>query len=156
MVFLIHTELRCTVNHTSDDMICYDIFVNCNWVARVQYTFTHTHTHKYTERYKTNNTKNNTVWKSAGRVPSLRVYPVICPTTEEKARKNLSQGIRRVLAGTMKVHKHTIRIYKHKNSCNYLKALKEMGTAVAQWLRCCVTNRKLAGSIPDGVIGIFH
>ena len=31
-----------------------------------------------------------------------------------------------------------------------------MGTAVAQWLRCCATNRKFAGSIPDGVIGIFH
>ena len=29
-------------------------------------------------------------------------------------------------------------------------------TAVAQWLRCCATNRKAAGSIPDGVIGIFH
>jgi len=28
--------------------------------------------------------------------------------------------------------------------------------AVAQWLRCCVTNRKVAGSSPDGVIGIFH
>ena len=27
---------------------------------------------------------------------------------------------------------------------------------VAQWLRCCATNRKVAGSIPDGVIGIFH
>ena len=31
-----------------------------------------------------------------------------------------------------------------------------MGTAVAHWLRCCATNRKVAGSIPDGVIGIFH
>ena len=30
------------------------------------------------------------------------------------------------------------------------------GTAVAQWLRCCATNRKVAISIPDGVIGIFH
>ena len=28
--------------------------------------------------------------------------------------------------------------------------------AVAQWLRCCATNRKVAGSIPDGVIAIFH
>jgi 2-keto-3-deoxy-L-rhamnonate aldolase RhmA len=27
---------------------------------------------------------------------------------------------------------------------------------VAQWLRCCATNRKVAGSIPDGVIGIFQ
>ena len=25
-----------------------------------------------------------------------------------------------------------------------------------QWLRCSATNRKVAGSIPDGVIGIFH
>ena len=30
-----------------------------------------------------------------------------------------------------------------------------MGTAVAQWLRCCATNQKVAGSIPAGVIGIF-
>ena len=29
-------------------------------------------------------------------------------------------------------------------------------TAVAQCLRCCATNRKVVGSIPDGVIGIFH
>ena len=28
-----------------------------------------------------------------------------------------------------------------------------LGTAVAQWLRCCATNRKVAGSIPAGVIG---
>ena len=26
-----------------------------------------------------------------------------------------------------------------------------MGTAVAQWLICCVTNRKVAGSMPAGV-----
>jgi len=34
--------------------------------------------------------------------------------------------------------------------------LEVMGTAVAQWLRSCATNRKVAGSIPAGVIGIFH
>jgi len=33
--------------------------------------------------------------------------------------------------------------------------LASQGTAVAQWLRCCVTNRKVAGSIPAGVIGFF-
>jgi hypothetical protein len=27
---------------------------------------------------------------------------------------------------------------------------------VAQWLRYYATNLKVAGSIPDGVIGIFH
>ena len=29
------------------------------------------------------------------------------------------------------------------------------GTAVAQWLRCCATNRKVAGSIPAGFSGFF-
>jgi len=27
--------------------------------------------------------------------------------------------------------------------------------AVAQWLRCCARNRKVAGSIPGGVSGFF-
>jgi hypothetical protein len=31
-----------------------------------------------------------------------------------------------------------------------------MGHAVAQWLRHCATNRKVAGSIPNGAVGIFH
>ena len=30
-----------------------------------------------------------------------------------------------------------------------------MGTAVAQWLGCCATNRKVAGSTPDGFIGKY-
>jgi hypothetical protein len=35
-------------------------------------------------------------------VPHLcELYPAICLTAEEKARKNLSQGSRRVAAGTM-------------------------------------------------------
>ena len=32
---------------------------------------------------------------------------------------------------------------------------KVEGTAVSQWLRCCATNRKVAGSIQTGVIGFF-
>ena len=34
--------------------------------------------------------------------------------------------------------------------------LKMEWTMVAQWLRCCGTNRKVTGSIPADVIGIFH
>jgi hypothetical protein len=30
------------------------------------------------------------------------------------------------------------------------------GTAVAQWLRYCATNGKVAGLIPDSVMGIFR
>ena len=32
----------------------------------------------------------------------------------------------------------------------------ELGTELAQWLRCFATNRKGAVPIPDGVTGIFH
>ena len=31
-----------------------------------------------------------------------------------------------------------------------------LGTWWHSWLRHCATSRKVAGSIPDGVIGIFH
>jgi outer membrane receptor for monomeric catechols len=93
-----------------------DIFVKmqlgCHPVAVVQYTFTHK---QYTEQHKTNKTQNNT--KIFGRVLAVPrlcdLYPGICLTTEEKARKNLSQGSRRVPAGTMKLHNHTIRIHRH-------------------------------------------
>ena len=34
-------------------------------------------------------------------------------------------------------------------ACSYL------GTAVAQWLRCCATNRRVAGSNPASVSGFF-
>jgi hypothetical protein len=32
----------------------------------------------------------------------------------------------------------------------------ELGRAVAKWLRHYATNRQVAGSIPDGVIEMFH
>ena len=32
---------------------------------------------------------------------------------------------------------------------------RSVGTAVAQWLRCCAKNRKAACSIPADVIGFF-
>ena len=38
---------------------------------------------------------------------------------------------------------------------NFALYSDDTGTAVTQWLRCCATNRKVAGSIPAGVIGFF-
>jgi len=37
-----------------------------------------------------------------------------------------------------------------------LNYIPNEGTVVAQRLRCCATNQKVTGLIPDGVIGIFH
>ena len=60
--------------------------------------------------------------KNFGRVRAVprlcKLYPGICLTTEEKAPQNLSQGGRRVSAGMMKIHKHTIRIHRHNNKNN--------------------------------------
>ena len=41
--------------------------------------------------------------------------------------------------------------------CNFIFIIVifSVGTAAAQWLRCCATNRKVAGSIPAGVSGFF-
>ena len=64
--------------------------------------------------------------------------------------------------------------WKKKNLCWYPRAQSESlrnplqlrqlffsyheirGTRWHSWLRHCATSRKVAGSIPDGVIGIFH
>ena len=48
---------------------------------------------------------------------------------------------------------HIIIIVRKIFNYNYYTVLI-MGFAVAQWLRCCATNRNAAGSIPNGVIGI--
>jgi hypothetical protein len=45
---------------------------------------------------------------------------------------------------------------KHKNHKLWNVISCYLGHAVAQWLRHCATSRKVAGSIPDGVTGIFH
>jgi hypothetical protein len=87
-----------------------DIFVNCNRVdTRWQQYSTHLHT---------NNTQNNTINLGSVRaVPRLyELYPDICLRTEEKARKNLSQGSRRVAAGTMKTEYTEQSIHNNKNT----------------------------------------
>jgi hypothetical protein len=50
--------------------------------------------------------------------------------------------------------KNVIYIQNLMNNC--CKQNSSEGTAVAQWLRYCATNWKIAASIPGGVIGIFH
>jgi len=82
-------------------------------MAVVQYTFTHTHTHththahtQYTERHKTNNTQNNTkILEEYGPWPVFACFILaLALQLRKKARENLSQGSRRVPAGTMKIH----------------------------------------------------
>jgi hypothetical protein len=89
-----------TRREASLHMTLYDIFDNCNWVA-TQWQQLSTH-------LRTNSTQNDTKQyieqhKNLGRaraVPRLcGFYPGICLTTEENARKNISQGSRRAQLG---------------------------------------------------------
>ena len=76
------------------------------------------HIYTHTIHRSTKNKQYIEQHKNFGKVRAVSrlcgLYPGICLTTEEKARKNLSQG-RRVPAGMMKIHKHTIRIKRHNN-----------------------------------------
>ena len=88
-----------------------DIFFNCNWVdTRWQYGST---VHIYTQTiHKTTH--------NLGRVRAVsrlcQLYLGICLATEEKARKNLSQGSRRVPVGTMKTEYTEQDIHNNKNT----------------------------------------
>ena len=50
---------------------------------------------------------------------------------------------------------HILHVSRIRVNCSFSKLLLQWGTAVAQWLRCCATDRKVAGLIPAGVSGFF-
>ena len=52
---------------------------------------------------------------------------------------------------------HGMMSYRHAPSSGFHITHQYIkGTRQRSWLRHCATSRKVAGSIPDGVIGIFH
>jgi len=78
-------------------------------------------------------------YSSVSRTNSANPHPSI------SQRYLVSQTSKAQFALTQK-----FRIIKHRNCTWFLTA-----TAVAQWLRCCTTSRKVAGSIASGVSGFF-
>jgi len=53
---------------------------------------------------------------------------------------------------TLTIHHRSQNI---KPGSHIYRGTDKSGTVVAQWLRCYATNRKVAGSIPGGVTGLF-
>jgi hypothetical protein len=82
--------------------------LNCKWVVtQWQYYSTHLNTNSTQNDTKQKYIEQHKHFGRVRAVPRLcELYPGICLTTEEKARKTLGQGSRRVPAGTMKIHKH--------------------------------------------------
>ena len=59
------------------------------------------------------------------------------------------------LYGVITRNTTTLILTAIKSYSNYQLYCIKLGTAVAQWLRCCTTTWKVAGSIPAGVNGFF-
>jgi len=83
---------------------------------------------------------------------SLAIFRLICffiSQPEDGQRKVPKHVV--VLHVINSIHISTII----KLFCKYSNFKRKGGTAVTQWLRFCASNREVAGSIPDGVSGIF-
>ena len=102
--------------------IWYDIFVNCNWFdTQWQQYCTHLHTNN-----RQNDTTQHNTWNNTKSLEECRLCHVFTGYTlalalqlREKAWKNLSQGSRRVPAGTIKIHSHTMIIKIHTWSLSH-------------------------------------
>jgi len=82
---------------------------------------------------------------------SLRISQAFLPMTESSTML-LSHSLILFGVGLCILNSHFLC-----TSCDFVMGNREkLGNAVAQWLRHCATNRKVAGSIPAGVIGNFH
>jgi len=69
-----------------------------------------------------------------------------------------------MIAAKLRNFSHTVRfviqnkimiVFLNENRGFYERYHHTRGTAVSQWLRCCATNPKVAGSIPASVSGFF-
>jgi hypothetical protein len=65
------------------------------------------------------------------------------------------QGLRRTVVCNVSLANLLGSVFRMV-SLLYMRYALMWGHTVVQWLKHCTTNRKVAGSIPDGVVGIFH
>ena len=80
------------------------------------------------------------------------VYHIRAPPLTAAVDLNPTSKVEFAERNSVLVHRVTFTYF----FAMYVRILHIMRTAVAQCLRCCATNRKVAGSIPDVAIWIFH
>jgi len=105
------------------------------------------------------------IWhKCDGRVVSLHFTPKEIPWYSFLSEAEGTQGLQEVdRLCHLKVNFSVMLYYLSPSNrlCLFVADVPSIvcptyvhrGTAVAQWLRCCATKRKVAGSIPAGVTG---
>ena len=93
----------------------------------------------------------------------LEIHPnIIHPSTPRSPQWSLSlwfphqHPIRPPSPHPYAPHAQPISFFSILSPAQYWVVYKDkLGTAAAQWLRCCATNWKIGGSIPASVIEIF-
>jgi hypothetical protein len=86
-----------------------------------------------------------------GHIKSYREWRVLCVTSHRWNCLTCSRWIYLLLKYYSK-RRQTEFFSNYFPQCTYLHG----GARWRSWLRHCATNRNVAGSIPDGVIGINH
>jgi len=81
-----------------------------------------------------------------------KVFP---PPQLALAEKNGIKNVCRATPDVVICHSSSSRIQTYVRKFNPAIYIC-WGTLCRSWLRHCARSRKVAGSIPDGVIGIFH
>ena len=89
--------------------------------------------------------------------PAAHIYDEILHDDFYRTRNARRGGMPRDPASYLKVPGHIIGL-EAVGLTEYLGGFTHLhwGTRWRSWLKHCSTRRKVAGSIPDGVIGIFH
>ena len=98
MVFLVHNELRCTVNHTSD--LCECSFPNCP-ICRVDFHIKWLHPESVSWMVKFNTDLTLSVWLETIRCLSIAIIITILKKTKLKwsrYRHGVTQSVGRVIA----------------------------------------------------------
>jgi hypothetical protein len=83
---------------------------------------------------------------------TYKSHVVCCPTVVSKVRVRFQTIPFRIFGGQV----GTGTLFFSTYLCFLLIVACRRGTRWYSWLRHCTTNRKVAGSIPDFVIGIFY
>jgi len=88
------------------------------------------------------------------RVHFWHIYIYIHTHTHTHAPYHLHHHVSKVFRFILNLHQRDT--YIRENICISIHIYIYGGTRWRSWLRHCATSRKVAGSIPDGVIGFFH
>ena len=79
-----------------------------------------------------------------------------CPTSQLHRAKSCFRSKYFNLLRTSQICSLKTHYHVYSGSPLILICVKPGGPRWRSWLRHCATSQKVAGSIPDGVIGIFH